>query len=127
MTEEKGVWKTVSGRRIFIAKGQSLGDAMAKSGKFKDTTETVDKIADKVSKWTSSVMRKYASSIDPGYVQMKQEATQLYLNNSDDLRTVFGSKDNAITELIGLLDSRYRGKGVTGIKNDVKKYEKEVE
>lgn len=33
--EQDGVWRTVGGRRIFIAKGQSLSDAMMKSGKFK--------------------------------------------------------------------------------------------
>ena len=35
MSEEKGVWRTVSGRRIFIKDGQSLTDAMRESGKFK--------------------------------------------------------------------------------------------
>ena len=29
-----GVWRTVGGRRIFIKDGQSLSDAMRKSGKF---------------------------------------------------------------------------------------------
>ena len=29
-----GVWRTINGRRVFIAEGQSLGDAMKKSGKF---------------------------------------------------------------------------------------------
>jgi len=33
--EKDGVWRTIRGRRIFIAKGESLGSAMAKSGKFK--------------------------------------------------------------------------------------------
>lgn len=32
--EAKGVWRTVSGRRIFIAEGQSLTEAMKASGKF---------------------------------------------------------------------------------------------
>lgn len=32
--EEKGVWRTVKGRRVFIAEGQSLSEAMEKSGKF---------------------------------------------------------------------------------------------
>lgn len=31
-----GVWRTVKGRRIFIEEGQSLSDAMRKSGKFED-------------------------------------------------------------------------------------------
>lgn len=29
-----GVWRTINGRKVFIAEGQSLGDAMKKSGKF---------------------------------------------------------------------------------------------
>jgi hypothetical protein len=33
--EIDGIWRTVRGRRIFIANGQSLSEAMAKSGKFK--------------------------------------------------------------------------------------------
>lgn len=32
--DEDGVWKTIRGRRIFIRKGESLTDAMRKSGKF---------------------------------------------------------------------------------------------
>ncbi len=33
---EDGVWRTVSGRRIFIKDGQSLTDAMKNSGKFEE-------------------------------------------------------------------------------------------
>lgn len=33
--DEDGVWRTVGGRRIFIRNGESLTDAMRKSGKFK--------------------------------------------------------------------------------------------
>lgn len=32
--ELDGVWRTVRGRRIFIKKGESLGEAMSRSGKF---------------------------------------------------------------------------------------------
>lgn len=31
---EKGVWRTISGRRVFIGEGQTLSEAMSKSGKF---------------------------------------------------------------------------------------------
>ena len=31
-----GVWRTIGGRRVFIREGQSLSDAMKKSGKFKN-------------------------------------------------------------------------------------------
>lgn len=33
--DEDGVWRTVRGRRIFISNGESLVEAMKKSGKFK--------------------------------------------------------------------------------------------
>ncbi len=33
--EKNGVWRTVGGRRIFIQKGESLTNAMKRSGKFK--------------------------------------------------------------------------------------------
>jgi hypothetical protein len=36
LMEEKGVWRTVGGRRIFIKDGQSLTDAMKNSGKFEE-------------------------------------------------------------------------------------------
>lgn len=35
MNEQDGVWRTVGGRRIFIRTGQSLSEAMIRSGKFK--------------------------------------------------------------------------------------------
>lgn len=34
---EDGVWRTISGRRVFIKKGQSLTDAMRESGKFNNS------------------------------------------------------------------------------------------
>ena len=50
-----GVWRTVRGRRIFIAEGQDLQDAMANSGKFQEKKwdyrgidESVKKIEDGV-------------------------------------------------------------------------------
>lgn len=38
--EEDGVWRTVSGRRIFIRNGETLSQAMAKSGKFNNVKKT---------------------------------------------------------------------------------------
>lgn len=45
--EEDGVWRTVGGRRIFIRNGQSLADAMVKSGKFTKLRETYKKHKEK--------------------------------------------------------------------------------
>ena len=35
-----GVWRTIMGRRVFIEKGQSLSDAIKKSGKFGEQTKS---------------------------------------------------------------------------------------
>jgi len=37
--DDKGVWRTIGGRRIFIADGEDLETAMKKSGKFKPKKE----------------------------------------------------------------------------------------
>ena len=37
---ESGVWRTVSGRRVFIKTGQTLSDAMRESGKFEEEENT---------------------------------------------------------------------------------------
>jgi len=39
IADENGVWRTVSGRKVFIKHGQSLSDAMRESGKFGTTQE----------------------------------------------------------------------------------------
>lgn len=56
--DEDGVWRTVSGRRIFISNGESLTDAMKKSGKFKKFKEKISKkpktekdLKDQISAW----------------------------------------------------------------------------
>ena len=41
MADEGGVWRTISGRRVFIKDGQSLSDAMRESGKFEEKSEGV--------------------------------------------------------------------------------------
>lgn len=43
MANEKGVWRTISGRRIFIAEGQTLSQAMSNSGKFKGKSNKISK------------------------------------------------------------------------------------
>lgn len=38
--EENGVWRTISGRRVFIADGQTLTEAMKNSGKFDESKKS---------------------------------------------------------------------------------------
>lgn len=40
---ENGVWRTISGRKVFIKDGQSLESAMAESGKFQNLNNSLDK------------------------------------------------------------------------------------
>lgn len=51
MDEIKGVWRTVSGRRIFIREGQSLTDAMRESGKFGEGERFKSIRLDKLESW----------------------------------------------------------------------------
>ena len=39
-SKEKGVWRTIRGRRVFIKDGESLSDAMKNSGKFDNEKNT---------------------------------------------------------------------------------------
>ena len=55
MANEGGVWRTVAGRRIFIADGESLVDAMSKSGKFGDKKWDFRGIDEAVSKVEKAV------------------------------------------------------------------------
>lgn len=43
MADERGVWRTISGRRVFIKDGQSLTDAMRESRKFGKDTKSGEK------------------------------------------------------------------------------------
>lgn len=44
MSDKKGKWRTIMGRKVFIAEGQSLTEAMRASGKFSD--KVVDAVDD---------------------------------------------------------------------------------
>lgn len=45
---EKGVWRTIRGRRVFIKEGQSLSDAMRESGKFKKQNKTYKTLEEQI-------------------------------------------------------------------------------
>lgn len=78
--ELDGVWRTVGGRRIFIANGQSLSDAMAKSGKFKSS---------KTKKSKSKLNQKQQS-------QVREVVKEMV----DTLRKRDGYSDEEIREII---------------------------
>lgn len=62
--KEKGVWRTVSGRRIFIKNGQKLTDAMQESGKFQDKKKLArQKLASTIKKIADSKAEKTAKAL----------------------------------------------------------------
>lgn len=58
--DKKGVWRTICGRKVFIAEGQSLTEAMEASGKF---NKSDIKVASDKSKEKASDVRVYEPSI----------------------------------------------------------------
>lgn len=56
--DSEGVWRTVSGRRIFIKNGQDLSDAMRESGKFSSNVTKKKKIKDVTDKWKENAKPK---------------------------------------------------------------------
>lgn len=69
-TNEEGVWRTIGGRRVFIRTGQSLGDAMRESGKFKNLKEknTEDKNVQSVKDFRKKLrgLENYHEELDIG-------------------------------------------------------------
>lgn len=67
-----GVWRTVGGRRIFIATGQSLKDAMKASGKFKNLND--NKESDKSDKKIDIPgFKDYEYNTETGEVKVKDD------------------------------------------------------
>ena len=91
--EKDGVWRTIRGRRIFIASGESLGEAMAKSGKFKreDIREAkanlrTEDYMNKIGKKSISVNdKKYEKEVDKHFKKKakKNEYTKFGYEHDD--------------------------------------------
>ena len=101
--ESEGKWRTVGGRRIFIKSGQSLSDAMKKSGKFKnknqkkqmsyeDKEKRMEELAEKMDKMTdegkddSPEFEKMAEEYDRLMEENKQEDTDFLNQKSEDTK-----------------------------------------
>lgn len=59
MANEKGVWRTIGGRRVFIKEGQDLASAMKESGKFKSASKISKKDEDDIKKSMQKVAEQY--------------------------------------------------------------------
>lgn len=81
--EPDGFWRTVSGRRIFIAKGQSLSDAITKSGKFKGSkTSTKPNYKSQLSK-ISSIREDGTFDLETGKVKEYKDGYQVTFSMTD--------------------------------------------
>ena len=96
MEENNGVWRTISGRKVFIKKGQSLEQAMIESGKFEEDTsyqgkefnkaqgrgKTVDTMYAELPKLSESVVN------DEDVKETLQQLKDAY-NNHEQIITIY--------------------------------------
>lgn len=73
MSDLGGVWRTISGRRVFIKDGQSLSSAMKDSGKFESAPMSKDSFESFAKTWADGGYGKYAA-----YSQYLVEGTMKY-------------------------------------------------
>ena len=102
---EDGVWRTVSGRRIFIKDGQSLTDAMKESGKFKGNNSQLNNrknLVDYFKEQTNIDLEKTATE--------KQFAPRRGLNI--DSRKLTVNELNTIKSILLKKDMRIESNGV---------------
>jgi len=80
MENEKGVWRTIRGRRVFIRDGESLASAMARSGKFKKSEAPNQNKIDK----NTSERKKYEKAKEKyGYGSKQERKAYFSLNNEE--------------------------------------------
>ena len=83
MEEEDGVWKTISGRRVFIRNGESLSEAMEKSGKFNKSQNSLQKQSSSSQKsyndWDSEEKKKFRR----WYRKHAEELAEKYKDSGD--------------------------------------------
>ena len=80
-----GVWRTISGRRVFIKKGQSLTEAMRESGKFKENKRKTTKSG----KYTYEYIKEQNPNLDyedKAFVVYDEDGNEVYKRyyNSDN-------------------------------------------
>ena len=93
---KEGVWRTVGGRKIFIATGQSLKDAMKASGKFKNLND--NKESDKSDKKIDIPgFKDYEYNTETGEVKVKDDVLK-EANKQNRLRTAKANAEASAEE-----------------------------
>ena len=67
MADEGGVWRTISGRKVFIKDGESVSDAMKRSGKFGKNPKKQKNEYDDKNEAIKSAYEKQQSNKDTTY------------------------------------------------------------
>ena len=96
MASENGVWRTISGRRVFIKDGQSLSEAMKESGKFKSAKKNNEE--NKNEEYEVSDLKKKAMAILPKE-DIDTHEGDLYIKKtkeSEELLKNLKNKDNGL-------------------------------
>jgi len=91
-----GVWRTVSGRRIFIKEGQDLATAMKESGKFKGSNKSKTQKSDFYNRLSKEEQEKYDNYLKKGYSKEDIENTLMYKTQEDRMEEAgikFASKE----------------------------------
>ena len=76
--EEDGVWRTIGGKRIFIQKGESLSDAMKKSGKFPTQKKKEFKNNETKEETKVDIEKEYKQRISTARTQKELEEADKY-------------------------------------------------
>lgn len=94
--EDDGVWRTISGRKVFIRDGESLSSAMSRSGKFSKMSR-VEKNKDKYDKIDKFKKRKATNKFEEPEPKKKEK---IHLVKDKDNRYVVsrGEDDNTAIE-----------------------------
>ena len=98
---KEGVWRTVGGRKIFIATGQSLKDAMKASGKFKNLNDNKDKEEKNIQKDKDYTdipgFKDYEYNTKTGEVKVKDDVLK-EANRQNRLRTAKANAEASAKE-----------------------------
>lgn len=100
---KEGVWRTVGGRKIFIATGQSLKDAMKASGKFKNLNDNKEKEEKNIQKDKEEGkidipgFKDYEYNTETGEVKVKDDVLK-EANRQNRLRTAKANAEASAKE-----------------------------
>ncbi len=77
MSNEKGVWRTIGGRRVFIKEGQDLASAMKESGKFKSAKKISKEDEDSIKESMQKVAEQYEEDKKEGKVAERLKENEI--------------------------------------------------